>query len=113
MGHCNRLVIVCSPRPMSRAYFSLFTLAICIALSGCRGLVSTGPANQIQVTLNQYFVRLAINTNSQFTATVTGTTNTNVTWSVDRIVGGNSTVGTIAAAALYSAPPQAGTHTVT
>jgi PQQ-like domain len=99
---------------MSRAHSSLlFILAICIALSGCRGLVSTGPANQIHVTLNQYFASLGINANTQFAATVTGTTNTNVTWSVDKIAGGNSTVGTITAAALYSAPPQAGTHTVT
>jgi hypothetical protein len=39
-----------------------------------------------------------------FTATVTGTGNTAVTWSVNGVVGGNATVGTINAQGLYSAP---------
>jgi hypothetical protein len=49
----------------------------------------------------------------QFTATVTGTGITTVTWSVDGIVGGNSTVGTISGAGLYTAPTTNGSHTVT
>jgi parallel beta-helix repeat protein len=40
----------------------------------------------------------------QFTATVTGTSNTAVTWSVNGISGGNSTGGTISSAGLYTAP---------
>lgn len=40
----------------------------------------------------------------QFTATVTGVDNTAVTWSVNGVAGGNSTVGTINSAGLYSAP---------
>ncbi|MGD1101893.1 MAG: DUF3443 family protein, partial [Terriglobia bacterium] len=40
----------------------------------------------------------------QFTATVTGTTNTAVTWSVNGVAGGNSTVGAISASGLYTAP---------
>jgi hypothetical protein len=39
-----------------------------------------------------------------FTATVTGSSNTNVTWSVNGIAGGNATLGTISAAGLYTAP---------
>jgi hypothetical protein len=34
-------------------------------------------------------------------------------WSVDNVVGGNSTVGTITASGLYSPPAKAGTHTIT
>ena len=55
-----------------------------------------------------------------FTASVSGTTNTGVTWSVNGIAGGNSTIGTIAgtgtATATYaapSAPPSPATVTVT
>jgi hypothetical protein len=48
----------------------------------------------------------------QFTATVTGTTNTAVSWSVDAVAGGNSTAGGISTSGLYTAPSQAGTHTV-
>lgn len=48
----------------------------------------------------------------QFTATVKGTTNTAVNWSVDAVTGGNSTTGLITSSGLYTAPSQAGTHTV-
>ena len=49
----------------------------------------------------------------QFTATVQGTTNTNVTWSVDGVAGGNNTAGTISSTGLYTAPATVGNHTVT
>ena len=39
-----------------------------------------------------------------FTATVTGTTTPSVTWSINGIVGGNATIGTISAGGLYTAP---------
>lgn len=40
-----------------------------------------------------------------FKATVNGTTDQTVTWSVNGVVGGNSTTGTISIAGLYLAPP--------
>ncbi len=43
----------------------------------------------------------------QFAANVTGTTNTNVTWQVNGITGGNSSIGTISAEGLYQAPSAA------
>jgi hypothetical protein len=48
-----------------------------------------------------------------FSATVTGNANPNVIWSVDGVVGGNVTVGTINSTGLYAAPSNAGTHTIT
>jgi hypothetical protein len=48
----------------------------------------------------------------QFKATVLNTTNTAVTWSVDGVVGGNATVGTITTAGVYTPPKALGTHTV-
>src|SRR5215467_3613476 len=45
----------------------------------------------------------------QFTATVANTSNHNVTWAVDGVVGGNSTVGTISSAGLYHPPSSPGT----
>ncbi len=38
----------------------------------------------------------------QFTATISGTTNPTISWAVDGIAGGNSTVGTISSAGLYT-----------
>ena len=52
----------------------------------------------------------------QFSATVTGTTNTGVNWQVNGVAGGNATVGTISASGLYTAPaspPATGKVTVT
>ena len=51
-----------------------------------------------------------------FTATVADTLNTQVTWQVNRLTGGNATVGTISTAGLYTAPaavPSPATVTVT
>jgi serine protease len=51
-----------------------------------------------------------------FTAVVTNTSNTAVTWSVNGVAGGNATVGMISAAGLYTAPaavPTPATVTVT
>jgi len=39
-----------------------------------------------------------------YTANVTGTSNTGVTWSVEGVSGGNTTVGTINSAGMYTAP---------
>lgn len=48
----------------------------------------------------------------QFTAVVTSLSNTAVTWLVDNVAGGNSTVGTITASGLYTAPPYTGSHMI-
>lgn len=64
--------------------------------------VSVSPSNSLVPT----------KTTKQFTATVTGTTNTAVTWFVDGTSGGTATVGTISTAGLYTAPGATGQHTV-
>jgi hypothetical protein len=75
---------------------------------------STPPTSAaVSVSLNQTSVSIAVGTTTQFTATVQNTTNTAVTWFVDGVAGGNSSVGTISASGMYTAPAQAGTHTVT
>ena len=47
---------------------------------------------------------IPINVSAIFTATVTGPPNQDVTWQVNQITGGNSTVGTITQAGVYTAP---------
>jgi hypothetical protein len=49
----------------------------------------------------------------QYTAYLSNVVTTNVTWNVDKIPGGNSTVGTITSSGLYTPPASAGTHTIT
>ena len=78
--------------------------------------VTVNPINvppAINVTISPMTATLAVSTNQQFTATVTGTNNTAVTWSVDGVAGGNMTVGTINTNGLYAAPATAGGHTIT
>ena len=67
----------------------------------------------ITVTIAPATATVAVSGTQQFTATVTGTNNTAVTWSVDGVNGGNATVGTVSTSGLYTAPPATGTHTVT
>ena len=60
----------------------------------------------------------AVTTNStvQFSAAVAGNPNQNVTWQVNQVDGGNSTVGTISTGGLYTAPanvPNPATFSVT
>jgi hypothetical protein len=57
------------------------------------------PSPSINVTVTPNSITLSQGTTQSFTATVTGTTNTAVTWSVQEIVG-----GTIDSTGLYTAP---------
>jgi len=93
----------------------VFILGIALCFSGCGGVSSSGSTNpsQITVSLSQSAVTLLTGAQQQFTATVSGTSNTAVTWSVDSIASGNATAGTISASGLYTAPSEAGSHTVT
>jgi hypothetical protein len=65
------------------------------------------------VTVTPQLSRINTLQTQQFSATVQISGNTAVTWDVDGIVGGNSTVGTISSGGRYSPPPQEGTHTIT
>jgi hypothetical protein len=66
------------------------------------------------VTLTISPVRAALTTGQSqaFTATGSGNAAISVTWEVDSIPGGNSSVGTVSATGVYSPPSAAGTHTV-
>src|SRR5487761_472919 len=72
---------------ISQADTSVFAIVNVTLDSGIRVTVSPSSAN---VGTSEQF---------QFTASVSGTSNTAVNWSVSQVVGGNSTVGTIAPAA--------------
>jgi hypothetical protein len=74
-------------------------------LGGTKALAST-----VTLLPRQYAV-LASQT-VQFQALVNGVASSNVTWAVDGVGGGNSSVGTIASG-LYTAPTSPGSHTVT
>jgi len=62
------------------------------------------PAPPIEVSISPNRASLSGNQTQQFTATVTGTSNTAVDWSVDNVPGGNASLGTISSTGLYTAP---------
>jgi serine protease len=64
----------------------------------------TCPATPVAVTVTPSSVSLKAGGTQAFSAAVTNTSNTAVTWQVNGIAGGNSTVGTISAAGMYTAP---------
>lgn len=69
---------------------------VTVAASGAPGVsISTNPAGVSVVYTS---------TTQAFSATVTGETNTAVTWEVNGVAGGNATIGTIDTTGLYTAP---------
>jgi hypothetical protein len=65
------------------------------------------PQQNITVSVSPPSATMAPNGRQQYTATVTGATNTGVTWSANKVQGGNTAVGTINASGLYTAPATA------
>jgi hypothetical protein len=75
------------------------------------GSGSTAGGISVQVSPSGSVV--PISSSQQFTAFVYNSpTDMTVTWSVDGIAGGNSTVGTIDSTGLYAAPAASGTHVI-
>lgn len=62
------------------------------------------PLPQVTVDVQPASASLIVNGTKQFAATVTGSANQAVTWSVNGVNGGSSVVGTINSAGLYTAP---------
>jgi len=62
------------------------------------------PPPTVGISIAPASASVRVKTTKQFTATVTGTSNTSVTWKVNGVLGGNSTFGTISTSGLYKAP---------
>lgn len=69
------------------------------------GLAAAG-ADAQTVTITPGYTNLGVGATLQYSATVTGLSNTSVTWEVSGVKGGNATVGTISSTGLYQAPAQ-------
>ncbi|HWY09174.1 MAG TPA: hypothetical protein VNY24_20095 [Candidatus Acidoferrales bacterium] len=91
---------------MGRTGKLFLTLAI-LWSAGCGGghsSSSNGNTTGITVSVFPSVTSVVLGRTVPFNATVTGTTNTAVNWEVAGVAGGNSTVGTITTAGLYTAP---------
>jgi hypothetical protein len=106
-----------------RTHIQFVSLIAAGWLAGCGTTSGTSTADRkhhpvpvVQVTVAPITANVRAGSAQQFAATVTGTTNTAVTWSVAGVVSGNSTVGTINSGGQYVAPqklPTPNTITVT
>lgn len=99
---------------MKKLFFSVLALG----LISCGGgdSASPTPAPPIAVSVSPVSATVPAGATQLFTATVQNTTNTAVTWQVNTISGGGSTVGTISTNGLYPAPlspPETGMVTIT
>ncbi len=77
--------------------------------------ITVQAAPVVTIGLDPATANLAGGGTQSFTASVSGTSNTAVTWKVDGIAGGNATVGTLSGTGntvTYTAPSTAGSHTV-
>jgi hypothetical protein len=79
-------------------------LGVLLLTAGCSSLPSTAETALIQVTVSPTTAYIPISSSLQFAATVSGTANALVVWSVGNAVGGNATVGFITSNGYYTAP---------
>src|SRR5579884_2875903 len=105
------------PRYLStkRSLFFLCILFATLLWSSCGGKKSTASTG-VSITISPTTASVAGGATQQFSATVTGSTNTAVTWQVNGENGGDAIIGTIDANGLYTAPnklPSTTTVTVT
>src|ERR1019366_915307 len=86
---------------MRRLLLCGLILGVVAVQAGCKSTAV------VAVTVSPTAVTVSLGQTQQFTAAVTGSSDTNVTWTVNSVVGGNSTVGTISTQGLYTAPSNA------
>jgi hypothetical protein len=86
----------------SRAYlFCMLVLPVFVACSGPKPGQSVGPIN---VNVTPAAPTVSIFATQQFSASVTGTSNTAVTWQVNGVTGGSQATGFISSTGLFVAP---------
>ena len=80
--------------------------------SGTASATTSAPG-PVSVSISPKRAAVTTGQSQQFSATVAGSSNANVTWEVDSVPNGNSTVGMVDGTGKYSPPNTAGVHSVT
>jgi hypothetical protein len=76
-------------------------------------LAGAGAAPSSTVSMVPVQASMTPGQSAQFQAFISGVSSSNVTWAVDGITGGNSSIGTISSSGLYTGPSTGGQHGVT
>jgi hypothetical protein len=102
-------VYIAPPTPPSPATVTVHATSVAVtsAVGSASVTVVNPPPPPVTVSISPTSASVRLGRTRQFTATVTNTTNTAVTWNVNGLLGGNSTLGTISTSGLYKAPSTA------
>ena len=84
-----------------------FATLVLAALSGCSGGSHQPQIQNVTVTVSAPTSTVSVFGTLQFTAMVTGSSNTNVTWEVGGVAGGSQAAGFISSSGLFVAPSSA------
>jgi hypothetical protein len=97
-----------------RRLLPIFVIIAAFVQADCAGVAGTSgnagnpgappPPPGISVTVSPNPVNVRAGATQSFSATVRGTSNSNVTWQVNGVTGGSAATGTIASSGLYTAP---------
>lgn len=80
-------------------------LGVAVFINGCNSSTGGNSTQQQQPSVTvSGATQVRLGSTATFTATVTNLTNTAITWQVNGVAGGNSTVGTITSAGVYTPP---------
>ena len=85
----------------------LYPFALALFLTACGSASHVGPpppVSDITVSVAPASANIRASATYKFSATVSGSSNTSVTWAVNATAGGNSTLGTIDSSGNYTAP---------
>jgi hypothetical protein len=111
LAHLNEFRFVVPRQRLRKTSRQAAAMALALALAvlsaACGGGGDSGPPPPpppVTVTVAPATQNVLLGATQTFTATVTNATSTSVTWSVNGVTGGNSTVGTIDANGLYRGP---------
>ena len=74
--------------------------------------ITVEPLASLTFGIYPYVASIPVGGKQPFSAQICLVPDSNVTYTVDNIAGGNATVGTVSSTGLYTAPPTAGKHTV-
>jgi hypothetical protein len=89
---------------------ALVFVVLTLSLVGCGG--GSGSSNStVTVTVSPSTATVVVGSTKQFTAKVSGSSNSDVTWNVNGINGGDASYGAISGSGLYSAPATITTST--
>ena len=86
--------------PLSPTSVTVTVVSVADTTQGASAAVTVA----LPISISPTTAAIGLSGTVQFTATVTFSTNTAVTWQVNGVNGGNATVGTISTAGLYTAP---------